>query len=843
MRPTGLWLILASSLLALACEVKLYTGDDDDDDTTEEGSSNDDDSVVDDDDDTTTDDDDDISGGFVEREIRFDSFSRFVWLEREDQPEPVPLIEASPRPSPLSGYAEDFIALSGVLTPEEPGRVFPNGAYLEFNLNDGLPEPMQYWFEQLVLRKRVKGSEAPNYLTGELGEDGTIRFKVTQLDTWVLGWKRTADGIWSLVSSLCKTPGDDACNTLLLESCGNGWVQSPAEQCDGDAACQAGCYVGIQRCDLKCQRLGWCDIGRQRCGDRITDGCEVCDDGTYLGEGVEGACLSDCTGRQHCGNGVIEGGETCDESISNGQCGHCNADCSGWSACPDNPVKSIWSGRERVCLIREDGSLLCSGNNHAGLATPIEGQFKSVAFTNAQTCALDLEGRPRCWGQKIAFPEEDRYLALVAGYGSWCALRVDRSLVCVGGGDASSGFPPAGPFESIAMSENSDYACALRPDGTLACWGEDVLVDYGPPPTGVFKSVSVGNRNACALPEDGIPVCWGHPGTRITEVPSIPLTTLALQGDLACGLDAAGHMQCWGGWKDGSEVQAPEGEFVPLEGNGLSCAMQTDGSGLCIREAVHGNWNSPPAGLAQMSGGLSEMCLLTESGYGTCWGTLHPEWPDSDTKFIQISHPDPECGILANHQLNCASLTGQPNPAGEFDQIRVSMHYGCGIRRDGRLACGFTTQSNFWTAPVEGRFLQVSAGPHWSCAISEGQEIICWDYNGRPVVTPLKGLFMQVETDGNFTCGLHPDGSIDCYFILEEPQSLYSFPGPVSTISHSYDDICGLDPERNAVCWNLFDAQSSAPVPGPFKTIRATNNGACAIRMDGTLTCWGDWVR
>jgi alpha-tubulin suppressor-like RCC1 family protein len=50
--------------------------------------------------------------------------------------------------------------------------------------------------------------------------------------------------------------------------------------------------------------------------------------------------------------------------------------------------------------------------------------------------------------------------------------------------------------------------CALRTDGTLACWGKN---DQGQatPPAGKFTQVRAGSTFSCALDESGREWCWG----------------------------------------------------------------------------------------------------------------------------------------------------------------------------------------------------------------------------------------------------------------------------------------------------------------------------------------------
>ena len=65
--------------------------------------------------------------------------------------------------------------------------------------------------------------------------------------------------------------------------------------------------------------------------------------------------------------------------------------------------------------------------------------------------------------------------------------------------------PPAGTFSLV--SEGSDFACGVRNNGAVACWGDGVA---RAPPSGTFSSVSAGSDFACGVRTDGTIACWGE---------------------------------------------------------------------------------------------------------------------------------------------------------------------------------------------------------------------------------------------------------------------------------------------------------------------------------------------
>jgi hypothetical protein len=67
--------------------------------------------------------------------------------------------------------------------------------------------------------------------------------------------------------------------------------------------------------------------------------------------------------------------------------------------------------------------------------------------------------------------------------------------------------------------------CALRTDGTLACWGDNT---YGQatPPAGTYTALSSGGGATCALKTDGTLACWGYKADALANPPRPAVTAL-----------------------------------------------------------------------------------------------------------------------------------------------------------------------------------------------------------------------------------------------------------------------------------------------------------------------------
>ena len=156
--------------------------------------------------------------------------------------------------------------------------------------------------------------------------------------------------------------------------------------------------------------------------------------------------------------------------------------------------------------------------------------------------------------------------------------------------------PDAGsdaPF--VAVDGTWDYACGLRSDGTLDCWGmgaystEDKFTRFD-----LASQLSVG----CGVRTDRTVVCWpdadGFPWPSGTVPPageySDVAVTWANHGTFACGLRTDQTLACWGGSSGNRDSstgkvgfpERPPGTFIDVAAdNGRFCAVRTDQTITC----------------------------------------------------------------------------------------------------------------------------------------------------------------------------------------------------------------------------------------------------------------------
>jgi len=190
--------------------------------------------------------------------------------------------------------------------------------------------------------------------------------------------------------------------------------------------------------------------------------------------------------------------------------------------------------------------------------------------------------------------------------------------------------------DAVHVASGGQHTCALRTDGTIACWGSNL---YGQcaldndgeaiqqPASGLAAgfagvlAIQAGRSHSCALLDGGTVRCWGHDtfgelgdgenGVYARTYNPEPSTVVGVSGASLLSTENANHacvvlldatVKCWG-WNDDGQVlggNAEEsGEDVPVLARGLS-------------------------GVVRVAVGYRFSCALLDDHSIWCWGSN--EW-------------------------------------------------------------------------------------------------------------------------------------------------------------------------------------------------------------------------
>jgi alpha-tubulin suppressor-like RCC1 family protein len=131
------------------------------------------------------------------------------------------------------------------------------------------------------------------------------------------------------------------------------------------------------------------------------------------------------------------------------------------------PIRQIAAADGHYCALRRDGTVHCQGRLFDGEVTSrptarVE-YIPRTAFiaTGSCRCAALTDGQAMCWGGRNEFGQH--------GIGS---TGIDP--------DGEPGFETvAGLHDVVQTAVGNHHACALRRDGTVACWGDNRVGQLG----------------------------------------------------------------------------------------------------------------------------------------------------------------------------------------------------------------------------------------------------------------------------------------------------------------------------------------------------------------------------
>lgn len=519
-----------------------------------------------------------------------------------------------------------------------------------------------------------------------------------------------------------------------------------------------------------------------------------------------------------------------------------------------------------ACMLSEDGDVWCWGGNEYGrigvtppqtfiavaggprtdpLRVDLPGPAIDISVSNGSSCAVLASGHVSCWGR-------NHYGQLGRGTTS---------------GDSDVNLPALAMNLSDAtrVSLDDDSACALRADGTVACWGENGrgLIDASdlaksvPTPVAGFASataIGLGGDHVCAV-MNGRVGCRGANESgqlgdgEVNDSDEVVLASLddAVTIEAAfghtCAVRANGIAQCWG---NNESYTVGDGTFeerlVPTSVVGMDDAI------------------------AISTGDLST-CAVRASGAVTCWGYgARGQIGDgraAETRARRAMTLSNAAMVAVGDSHTCMS-----------DTIDVACW---GANRKGQRGNGGNREpqatpevlSFGWPSGI----VQLAAGHDFTCALLANATVYCWgenhlgqlgigDFDDRmtPVLVTLPAT-KQLATGGDHACALATDRSVRCWGYNDQGQlgdgtmatratpALVAINGDQIVAGDSHTCVRDVD---QVSCWGangngeLGDGTQqlrTAPTPiaggTAFAELRAGGSSTCGAPALGAILCWG----
>jgi alpha-tubulin suppressor-like RCC1 family protein len=281
--------------------------------------------------------------------------------------------------------------------------------------------------------------------------------------------------------------------------------------------------------------------------------------------------------------------------------------------------KAVSAGGDHTCGIKTNNSLWCWGNDGDGqLGNGASGSqtspfavndggatWKMVSAGSGFTCGLKTNNSLWCWGR-----DSDEQLADGAGATS------QLSPVAASDGGATWNSVSAGGFTAAG------FACGLKTDNTLWCWGDNLQGQLGDGTSGTDRNVptavndggatwsvvDTGGHNACAVKSNNSVWCWGddtdgqvgNGGTTGDQTSPVAVSGAGAawkavnsgahssSSNHVCGIKSDDSLWCWGDDTDGQV------------GNGDTAGDQTVPSLTVNSAGIAGSCVNPSGGSGQM---------------------------------------------------------------------------------------------------------------------------------------------------------------------------------------------------------------------------------------------------
>ena len=125
--------------------------------------------------------------------------------------------------------------------------------------------------------------------------------------------------------------------------------------------------------------------------------------------------------------------------------------------------------------------------------------------------------------------------ALALGQFHACALRPNGSVDCWGNNSNGQAADQPGPYTAIAANDSA--TCGLRPDGSADCWG--LTSQGGTDQAGPFTQISGGAYSFCGVKADNSVACWGWNANGQAANQTGPYTLVSAGTAHTCALTSA----------------------------------------------------------------------------------------------------------------------------------------------------------------------------------------------------------------------------------------------------------------------------------------------------------------
>ncbi len=393
---------------------------------------------------------------------------------------------------------------------------------------------------------------------------------------------------------------------------------------------------------------------------------------------------------------------------------------------PFYDVIDVSSSGYGTCIIHDGGVVECWGKNTNG------------RFGTGTTTTSAANVHPTGYGPSDTPPALPTKIAL--GVGHMCLLLDDGNVKCVGSnengslGNGNAGVTQSLSFVNVTLPATADdliagpySVCAHLTDGRYACWGDVIHSTIGLTdglaaqviPTVVpnfqnAKRIALGSYHGCIVNATDDLYCWGYNMMGSLANPIIKYSVNFSRASLftekardvsvseytTCATSTGGGAYCWGAGDDTT------GDYQ----RGNYTAFQTQGGHQSLKSDV-----------VSLRMGFGLGCVIKTDKTAWCWGTnVLATANDATDSFYSLQAKQ----IYSGTVIDVSSGSNHVCVIAEADKNV----YCKGKNTYGQLGDGTTTDSDvvFKRVLTLSNVKQISAGPEYTCAVTELGSVSCW---------------------------------------------------------------------------------------------------------------------
>ena len=431
-------------------------------------------------------------------------------------------------------------------------------------------------------------------------------------------------------------------------------------------------------------------------------------------------------------------------------------------------------------------------------------------------------------------------------------------------------FAPTPMPRRIALTDT--YGCAVRNDGAVACWGDDIDGSSYDKPLVLRHDkravgVSIVEKRRCVLFEEGSGKCWGKDDI---ELPFDKMVALVAAGHRVCAIDPTGNVACNGlrdRWERGALLAGGSFGCVATADFGLSCW----GGPVEINEpGIHQGWPSGPVprqplmvrGVTQIAVDRKRACVRTVEGAVSCYGEhgARHHIPELQGAHDIGAGGGSICGAIGDRVVCDGSIVKALSQRGGESEVTIAgvaqvatvSRNACAITNAGVVHCwGYVGNANLGPAsretvlgafqvPKLDRVVQLSAGAEHACARRDDGTVWCWR-QGEP--TRIQGVrdAIDIESSGDDNCAVVKGGKLACWRRTEPAGAINTVAG-ARTIT--LFPPCVFFAGDRLACWefpeHILEGKQPKPLPGIARAQDIDEDGQgvarCAI-VSGRVRC------